>query len=189
MEIWKDISNYENLYQVSNLGRVRSITHTRKNGREKNHVCISKGKMLTPGKDNSGYMVVVLSKNGKTKSYRVHRLVAQEFLENKNNFKCINHKDENKANNKADNLEWCNHKYNNNYGTKPQRISKANSIKVNQYDKDYNFIKTWDSLTEASKYLKKDRADVNISKCCKLKAKSAYGYIWRYTNVNSLQKE
>ena len=189
MEIWKDIKGYEKLYQVSNLGRVRSITHTRKNGKERNHICVSKGKILTPGKDSSGYMLVVLSKYGKTKSYRIHRLVADTFLKNKNNLKCVNHKDEDKTNNNVNNLEWCTHKYNNNYGTKPQRISKANSVRVNQYDKDYNFIKTWNSLTEAEKHLKKDRANVNISKCCKSKVKSAYGYIWRYANADSLQKE
>ena len=185
-EIWKDIPDYEGLYQVSNLGKVRSLDHVRKNGKENNHICVSKGKILTPGKDNNGYMIVVLSKDGKTKSYRIHKLVASSFLNNKNNLKCINHKDEDKTNNNVNNLEWCTHKYNNNYGTKPQKISKANSIKVNQYDKNHNFIKTWGSLTEASKHLKKDRAVVNISKCCKLKVKSAYGYIWRYANEDSL---
>lgn len=188
-EIWKNIKNYENLYQVSNLGNVRSKTHTRINGKKKTQLCVSKGRLLIPGKDSNGYMIVVLSKNGKTKSYRVHRLVAETFIPNVNNFRCVNHKDENKQNNCINNLEWCNHKYNNNYGTKPQRISKANSKKVIQYDKKYNFIKLWDSITEAEKNLKKKRAGVNISACCKLKNKTAYGFIWRYANANSLQKD
>lgn len=188
-EIWKDIKNYEKLYQVSNYGRVRSKTHIRKNGKNENNICLSKGKILSSGKDSNGYMIVVFSKNGKTKSYRVHRLVAQAFIPNINNYRCVNHKDENKQNNNVENLEWCSHKYNNNYGTKPNRISIANSKSVNQYDKDGNFIKKWNSMKEVSRYLKIARADVNISKCCKNKSKTAYGYIWRYANANSLQKE
>ena len=185
-EIWKDINGYEEIYQVSNYGNVRSKTHVRVNGKNKNYICVSKGKLLRPGKDSSGYMIVVLSKNGKTKSYRVHRLVANAFIYNDNNYRCVNHKDENKTNNRVNNLEWCTHKYNNNYGTKPKKISKANSKSVNQYDKEGNFIKKWYSMTEAGRYLKKERADVNISKCCKYKVKSAYGYIWRYSNESSL---
>lgn len=188
-EKWKDIFDYEGLYQVSNLGRVRSITHARINGKQKNHTCISKGKLLSPGKDSNGYMVVVLSKNGKRKSCRVHRLVAETFLNNKNNYKCVNHKDENKENNVVDNLEWCSYKYNNGYGTRPKNISKANSISVNQYDKEGNFIRQWDSIINAEKVLNIKRASVNISACCKHKKNTAYGYMWRYTNGDPLQKD
>lgn len=180
MEIWKDIKNYKGLYQVSNIGRVKSLDHIRQN--RDGLTCISKGKLLNPGKDNKGYMIVVLSKNGKTKTYRIHRLVAESFIDNPNNYKCVNHKDENKANNNIDNLEWCTYKYNNNYGTKPQKISKGNSKKVNQYDKELNFIKQWGSMAEAEKKLNIKRASVNISACCKNKLKSAYGYVWRYSN-------
>lgn len=89
MEIWKDIKEYEEIYQVSNYGNVRSKTHIRVNGKDKNHTCVSKGKLLRPGKDSNGYMIVVLSKNGKTKSYRVHRLVAEAFIYNDNNYRCV----------------------------------------------------------------------------------------------------
>lgn len=188
-EIWKDIKDYEGLYQVSNLGKVRSLDHIRKNEKYENQKCLTKGRMLKPAiQKESGYAFVVLSKNGKTKGFRVHRLVAETFIQNPYNYRCVNHKDENKQNNNVNNLEFCSHKYNNNYGTKPKRISKANSKSVIQYDKEYNFIKIWESITEAEKYLKKKRAGVNISACCKLKHKTAYGYIWRYANVNSLQK-
>lgn len=186
IEKWKDIFDYEGLYQISNLGRVKSITHIRKNGNKENHICISKGKILKPGKDSGGYMVVVLSKEGKTKSYRVHRLVANTFMPNPNNYRCVNHIDENKTNNNVKNLEWCTYKHNNSYGTRPKNISKANSIKINQYDKEGKFIKQWNSMIEAEKTLNIKRASVNISACCKHKKNNAYGYIWRYANGDPL---
>ena len=102
-EEWRNITNYEELYQVSNLGNVKNIRR-------------NKLKKLTLNKD--GYYIVKLSKNNKKKVYLVHRLVAKEFIENKNNYDIVNHKDENKTNNKVDNLEWCTIKYNNNYGTR-----------------------------------------------------------------------
>lgn len=179
-EIWKDIVGYEGLYQASNLGNIKSITHIRKNGKNENRLCTTKGKMLKPGIDSNGYMLVVLSKKGKTKSYRVHRLIALTFIKNNAKCKCINHKDENKLNNQVDNLEWCTHRYNNNYGTKGKRISQKNSIKVNQYDLKGNFIKQWNSMTEAEKKLNIKRAATNICACCKNKVKSAYGYKWEY---------
>lgn len=179
-EKWKDIKNYEGLYQVSNLGRVRSLNHIRKNGKSENNVYITKGRILKAAIQNVGYMFVVLSKNGKTKGYRVHRLVAEAFIPNPNNYKCVNHKDENKQNNCVNNLEWCTHEYNNNYGTKPMKIAKGNSKKVNQYDLDGNFIKQWESLMEAERYLKIKKSHVGISACCKGKIKTSYGYRWKY---------
>lgn len=112
MEIFKDIKGYPN-YQISNLGRVWS---------KKRQI------YLKPNKNNSGYLQVRLTAiNGKQKAELVHRLVALAFLKNPNNYPCVNHKDENKENNKLTNLEWCNRSYNINYGTCPERISKANS--------------------------------------------------------------
>lgn len=108
-EIWKDIEGYEGLYRVSNLGNVYSYLSNKK---------------LNPGNDK-GYLKVNLSKNKKVKQFSVHRLVALAFLPNKNNYPCVNHKDENPSNNNVDNLEWCTYKYNNNYGTIKERISKT----------------------------------------------------------------
>ena len=183
-EIWKDIKDYEDYYQISNLGNVRSKTHIRKNGKDEKHICVSNGKILNPGKDSNGYSVVVFSKNGKTKSYRIHRLVAQTFIPNPNNYRCVNHKDENKQNNNLNNLEWCNHIYNNNYGTKKERLKlsqqKRVGKKVNQYDLKGNFIRQWNCIMEAERYLKRKRANVNICACCRNKQKTAFGYIWRY---------
>ena len=137
-EIWKDIKGYEGLYQVSNLGNVRSLDRfvydfnsSSKNKRFK------KGKLLKVRQTGKLYLSAFLSKNNILKKYFVHRLVAEHFVD-KNNFKCmasenknnvdlnylfINHIDENPLNNKADNLEWCTIAYNNNYGN---RIKKFN---------------------------------------------------------------
>lgn len=120
-EIWKDIKEYEGLYQISNLGNVKSLDHMRKNGTNE---YMQKGKILKPQKSNN-YLFVKLSKEGKTKQFFVHRLVASFFLPNELNYKEINHKDENPQNNKYNNLEWCSHKYNINYGTGNSRRSKS----------------------------------------------------------------
>ena len=103
MELWKDIPNYESLYQASNLGRIRSLDHVRKNG---TNSYIQKGKILKFNKNDSGYYQVRLSKNGIAKTYRVNRLIALTFINNPLNKETVNHKDGNKLNNCVDNLEW-----------------------------------------------------------------------------------
>lgn len=116
-EIWKDIPDYEGLYQASNLGRVRSLgqTQTRSNGRAICEVHI-KGKILKPSLDGTKrYYGVSLCKNKKIKRHMVHRLIAKTFLDNPNNYIDVNHKDENKQNNRLENLEWCTHSYNVSY--------------------------------------------------------------------------
>ena len=131
MDIWKPIKDYELLYEVSNTGKVRSKT------KELKQALVGK------------YYVVSLSKNGKYKQYYVHRLVAQQFLNNPNNYLQVNHKDENTYNNNYNNLEWCDGKYNCNYGKRNKIISKKNSSprfnfkKVAQYDKEHNLIKEY----------------------------------------------
>lgn len=112
MEIWRDIRGYEGLYQVSNLGQVRSFD------REILHrgsIFLIKDKLLKAGISRNYYQVV-LSKNSIRQSIRVHRLVAEAFIDSPNNYNYINHKDENKLNNKANNLEWCTPYYNTHYG-------------------------------------------------------------------------
>lgn len=110
-EVWRLILGYENYYKVSNLGNVFSVRSD---------------KNLITNTNNKGYAIVQLCKNKKRKSYLVHRLVAEAFLENPNNYNEINHKDENPLNNCSNNLEWCTHKYNMNYNNlqKRARISK-----------------------------------------------------------------
>lgn len=119
-EIWKPVVGYEGKYEVSNLGRVRSIDRINvfEARGKKNHRFLT-GKILTPQFDGRGhYLHVQLSNGEKSRIELVHRLVAKAFIENPYNFPEVNHKDENKTNNMANNLEWCDHKYNNNYGSK-----------------------------------------------------------------------
>ena len=123
-EIWRPVVGYEGLYEVSSYGRVRSLDRYVKGKSYRLH----KGKVLSPGKNSRGYLSIVLSYNGKHKIITVHRLVAQAFLPNPDNFLEINHKDEDKTNNNVTNLEWCDHKYNVNYGTRNIR-AKETAIK------------------------------------------------------------
>lgn len=175
-EIWKDIKGYESLYQVSNLGRIKSLER-----KVKNTSCsyrTIKQKILNCGKCIAGYYYIILYKKQIKKPFRIHRLVAEAFIPNPNNYPCVNHKDENKENNVWTNLEWCTHKYNMNYGTSIKRMSEKHKKKVIQYTKNNEFVEEFNSLKEAS-----DKIGINsssIMRCCKNKQKTCGGYIWKY---------
>ena len=184
-EQWKDIKGYEGAYQVSNFGRVRSLDRYVNCGIRNNDKVLKKGKIIKQNISNN-YLVVGLC-NGKTqKSKLVHRLVAEAFILNPNNYPCVNHKNENKLNNCWYNLEWCTNKYNNNYGTRLTRISeklqnnKKLSKAVNQYDLNNNFIKKWNSAKQVERELGISNAHIN--KCCQNKEhyRTSGGYIWKY---------
>lgn len=166
-EIWRDIKDYKNLYQVSNFGNVRSLK--RKN---------TNGKILKPIKDKDGYFRVTLSKNNVRKNCFIHRLVAQSFIPNVYNLPQVNHKDVNPSNNKAENLEWCNSKYNNTYGDRLKRLSRNLSKPIIQYDFNLNYIKEWISAKEASTTLNINRT--NIVSCLKGRRNFAGNYVWKY---------
>lgn len=119
-EIWRDIDGYDGKYQVSNIGRIRSTYSG-----TKHRIVILKSMM-----QKNGYLYVILWKDNKKKHKLIHRLVALSFIENPNHYTEVNHKDENKENNIADNLEWCEHKYNMNYGNIKEKISDANSGQI-----------------------------------------------------------
>ena len=120
-EIWKDIEGYEGLYQVSNKGRVKSLSRLVVRVGKPNY--ITKEKILKCSElKGTGYPAVKLGSNNNFKSMLVHRLVAQAFIPNPDNLPQVNHKDEIRTNNCVDNLEWCDSKYNNNYGTKIDRL-------------------------------------------------------------------
>ena len=152
-EIFKDINGYDGLYQVSNLGKIKSLNYNR----------TGKEKLLKQNINSNNYFKITLSKNNVRKNYCTHVLVAKTFIENPNRLPCINHIDGNKQN--------TDHAYKHN-------LMKHFKVKVIQYDKNMNVIKIWNSITEAS--MNVNTSKMNIIKCCKGINKTAKGYIWKY---------
>ena len=153
-EVWKDVKDYEGLYQVSDRGNVRSVDRINHIGRRYN------GRILKPRYDKDGYLRVGLCKDGKMKSKYIHRLVAEAFIPNPNGFSQVNHKDENPSNNKLSNLEWCDAWYNSNYGTRNERISK----KVRAVNIETGDIIRFKSTAEAGR---KGYDQSNVAAACK----------------------
>lgn len=161
-EEWKDIQGYEGLYQVSNLGNVKSLLNNR---------------LLKPGKHSKGYLVVILCKNKKHKPFYVHRLVAQTFLENKDKCNQVNHIDGDKSNNNVCNLEWCNDYENKCHAYKNGLRKAEDVIEVEMCSMDGVVLKRFTSIMEAHRESGVNKG--NISRCVKGKCKTAGGYIFR----------
>ena len=160
-EVWKPIEGYE--YMVSNLGRVKSLERIDCHNQHR------KEKILKPYKNTNGYLQVCLCKDGKRKKYLVHMLVVNAFLPNINNLEDINHKDENKTNNRLSNLEWMTHRDNKRY---------SSAVAVNQFSLDGKFIRRWDCMKDIQYQLGFKQSAICV--CCQGKRKSAYGFLWRY---------
>ena len=179
-EIWKDVVGYEGLYQVSNLGRVKSVITW--NGYE----YLKKEKIMKPFENKRGYKSIGFTKDGKTITYRLHRIVAQAFIPNPENKPIINHKNGVKSDNRVENLEWCTYSENTIHAIKtglmvPKKGGQdKRSVSVNQFDKSGQFIKKWDSISEIKRELNYDKKA--IISCCKgkLHYNTAYGYKWEY---------
>ena len=161
-EIWKDIEGYEGLYQVSNTGRVRSL----------------KRNIILKNRIARGYERVVLRTNNIPKEYSVHRLVATAFIPNPDNLPQVNHIDEDKTNNCVNNLEWCDGKYNINYGTGIAKSARSRSKKVLQFKLDGTFVKEWKSIIDVERMT--GYSGGHISECCRGKHAYAYGFLWKY---------
>ena len=179
-EIWKDIKDYEGLYQVSNWGRIKRLRRLITN--QYNSFYIEE-KILKPQKNRYGYLYINLYKNGIMKHKTIHKLVAEVFLPNPNNLPQINHKDEDKTNNHVNNLEWCDRKYNINYGTRNERISKSQingkrSKIVIQYNLDGTFVREWPSAMECER---NGFEHSLIIYCCQGKRKTHKGFKWSYS--------
>ena len=175
-EVWKDVEGYEGFYQVSNLGRVKSLGRiivTRYGKTQTIYERVLKIKI-----HKFGYLEVSLHSNGKSKTYKVHRLVAEAFIPNPDGLLEVNHIDENKSNNRVDNLEWCSSSYNANYGTRNKRVALAKSKKIIQYSLDGVLIKEHQSLTDAGRTVNGNAQGVFL--CVNDKIKKYKGYIWKY---------
>ena len=177
-EIWKDIKEYEGLYQISNLGNIKSVNKKDSLGRKVN------GKMMKPIKRKDGYLDITLHKNGEAKHFLIHKIVAKTFIKNKNNYKEINHIDENKRNNNIDNLEWCDRSYNINYGkankSRRKKLLNKRGKKIAQLDNNKQIIKIFPSLMQTVRELKLNKS--HLSQCCNGKRKTTGGYYWQYIN-------
>ena len=167
-EIWRDIEGYKGKYQVSNTGKVKSLERMKWNGKGYQKI---PEKILEGVDDGHGYLHVNLCKDGKETSCKVHRLIAQAFLPNPNNLPEVNHKDEDKTNNKVENLEWCTSQYNVEY-------SKAKAVIV--INKVSGLIVEFSSAHEAERQT--GISNGSISNCCNGKRKSAGGHIWFYAD-------
>lgn len=161
---WQAIKGFDSFYEINNLGQIRN----------------KNGKILKTSINSGGYEIISLRKNGKCKRLYIHRLVATHFIPNPNNYREVNHKNENKLDNRVENLEWCNRRYNAIYGTKLERQRQANPLKkqIAQYSLSDEIIKIWESITLASRELSISRA--NIVQCLRGNGrKTAGGFKWK----------
>lgn len=194
-EEWKSIPEYEDLYEVSNLGNIRSLDRTtprRTRWGVKGFVTI-KGQILCPIERKDGYLSVTLCKNGKNKNYLIHRIVTTAFIPNPDNLSTVNHINEDKRDNRISNLEWMSLNDNLHYGTGIERGHSnrdrkwhrehkdglnPNAKKIIQLTKDGKFIKEWDCIKKAS-----EKLGICMTSICAVargKAKTAGNYKWQY---------
>lgn len=175
-EVWKPIKNFEE-YEVSNYGKIRRIKYENRGNKAQYKL----PNYIKFREDKDGYLRCDLSKKGKIKRFMVHRLVAQNFLNNDNNLPCVNHIDGNKQNNNVNNLEWCTVRYNNLHSLKlGLRDMKNNKLskQVEQYDLEGNLINTFKSSNDAKRITGFSQG--HISECCRGEIKQYNGYVWKY---------
>lgn len=164
-EEWRPVVGYEETHLVSSLGQVYSL------------LC---KKMLSPYISNKGYCMVMLNRGKKDRHGKtVHRLVAEAFIENPNNYPSVNHKDENKLNNCVDNLEWCTPFYNNKYSNLYEKAVQATRKTVYQYDLSWKLVNVYTSTREVNRT--HGYSAGNIGDACNNPQKVRYGFHWSYT--------
>lgn len=162
-EIWKPVQGYEDSYLVSNLGNIRGL---------------KRNKILKVRKSTRGYGQVNLSKRSVMKTHRVHQLVATHFLPNPLNLPEINHLNEDKLDNRVENLEWCTRSHNVNYGNRTEKQKAKVSVPVVQFSLSGDQIAVYPSMIQAARELKLSHS--SISECCSGKRKTLGGYMWKY---------
>lgn len=183
-EVWKDVVGYEGLYQVSNLGRVKMLS---RNVLANKSVRTIKEHIITQHISQKGYLYVCLWDNNKGKKVYVHKIVLSSFLRGKGIGEECNHLNENRTDNRLNNLEWCSHKYNINYGERTKKHSKSMknhkslSVPVIQLSLNNEYIAEYPSLREAGRVM--NRSFTSIKECCKGRCKSAFGFKWMYKQI------
>lgn len=183
MEKWKQVLNYEGCYEVSDLGRIKSLDRKVSTGIKHNNKRLIKGRVLKQNLKRDGYLSVDLSKEGKVKTIPVHKAVAITFIPNPNNKPCVNHKNGNKQDNRVINLEWCTYKENSQHA--------VNTGLIKPFKKQIMCVeenKIFDSSVEAAKWLNKTKYNhtksiktlsKNIRRVCTGQRKSCSGYKWK----------
>lgn len=191
IEIWRPVVGYEGFYEVSNLGRVRSLDRYKKG--KHNAVMLLQGKLLTLKKRSNGYIEISLSKNGKHKSHLLHRLVAEAFIPNPEDKPCVDHINTDRSDNVVwlnqdgsvnydkTNLRWVTPKENQNnpLSIKKQINNPQRSKLVLQIDSNDKIVNIFQSASEIERNMGKR---TSVSSCCRGERKQAYGYMWRYLN-------
>ena len=188
-EVWRDVVEYEGLYSVSNYGRVKSLGRNMPHPTRTGRMHKRRQRIMKLQSHHGGYQFVCLCKSADNKGWKsqvkaVHRLVALSFLDNPNGLPQINHKDENPRNNTLENLEWCDAKYNNNYGTHAKRLSATlreknyDGVMVHQYSLSGEYIATYKSAKEAARVTGVD--DSRILSAAKGVTKKGGNYQWSY---------
>lgn len=173
-ESWKDVKEYEGLYQVSTLGRIKSLKYK---------------KVMLPAKGKDGYLKICFTKNNKKKTIKIHRIVAENFIPNPMNLSQVNHIDGNKNNNSVSNLEWCTqsenmqHAFKNHLIVRKKGKDSSKAKKVNQYSLTGKFIRQWDCIADVTRKL--GIRGYNISGCCKGKRHTAGGFKWKYPELKN----
>lgn len=185
MEIWKDIPGYEGIYQASSLGRIKRLAHW-KNQRTKRlskyypyHMLAEK--IMKPHSVGS-YFTISFSKDRTTRTELVHRVVARTFLPNTENLPEVNHKDCNGKNNRVENLEWCDRKYNINYANRTEKAMKAIEKKVQCIETG----KVYDSGAKAAEALGLQKSKISL--VCNGKRKTTGGFHWCFYQSTQLMQ-
>src|SRR4030095_4582563 len=182
-EIWKNIPEYDGIYQISNFGRIKSLERIIYDSR--GWECRIRERILKNRIGYRKYWMINLNNEGKCKTYQVYRLVANAFIQNIDNKPCVNHIDGNKLNCHVSNLEFVTHLENYKHAVSAGLTKEGTGggyrkekKRIVQFDLHNNFIKEWDAISWAAKELRINRS--NIQRCLSNKIQTAYGFKWQY---------